>query len=84
MYGGCVQQNCSIDDLVWVTITTERAAPGHTLPCLPPSASYPAGYRPSKVKQTFSVSVPDNGELGCGPVPGPIARLRDLAPLAHG
>ena len=34
--------------------------------------------------QTFSVSVPDNGELGCGPVPGPIARLRDLAPLAHG
>lgn len=84
MYGGCVQQNCSIDELVWVEITTERAAPGRTLACLPPSASYPAGYRPKQVKRLFSVNVPDNSEIGCGPVPAPIARLTDLAPPVRG
>jgi hypothetical protein len=80
MYGGCMQQNCSIRQLVWVTITTDRVRPGHTLQCLPPGVSVPAGYRPSKVKQTFSVEVPDNGAVGCGPVPKPIRTLKDLAP----
>jgi hypothetical protein len=80
MYGGCVLINCSVRELVWVTITTERARPGHTLQCLPPSVSVPAGYRPRQVKETFSVDVPDNAEVGCGPVPGPFRDLKDLAP----
>jgi hypothetical protein len=54
MYGGCVQQNCSIGELVWVTITTDRARPGHTLQCLPPSASVPPGYRPSAALSEWS------------------------------
>lgn len=80
MYGGCMQQNCSIRQLVWVTITTDHPRPGHTLQCLPPGVSVPAGYHPSKVKQTFSVEVPDNAAVGCGPVPKPIRTLKDLAP----
>jgi hypothetical protein len=83
MYGGCVLQNCSIWELVWVTIATERARPGHTLQCLPPSVSVPAGYHPRKVKETFYVNVPDNAEVGCGPVPRPFRALKDLAPAPH-
>ena len=78
MYGGCVLQNCSINELVWVTITIDRARPGHTLRCLP--WSYPAGYHPRKVKETFTVDVPNNDVYGCGPVPRPFRELKDLAP----
>jgi len=78
MYGGCVQQDCSVSELVWVTIATARAAPGRRLPCMPPS--YPVGYHRKKVQETFSVSVPDNYEFGCGVVPAPIRKLKDLAP----
>jgi hypothetical protein len=81
MYGGCVQQNCSIRELVWVTITIDRARPGHTLQCLPGSVSVPAGYHYTRVKQTFYIDVPDNGEVGCGPVPKPLRELKDLAPV---
>jgi len=81
MYGGCVLQNCSIRQLVWVTITIDRARPGHTLQCLPGSVSVPAGYHYTRVKQTFYIDVPDNGEVGCGPVPKPFRELKDLAPL---
>jgi hypothetical protein len=76
-------ENCAIRELVWVTITTERARPGHTLQCLPPSVSVPADYRPRKVKETFSVNVPDNAEVGCAPVPRPVRDLNDLAPALH-
>jgi hypothetical protein len=80
LYGGCVQQNCSIDELVWVTITAVRAAPGRTVGCLPGSVSVPPGYRPKRVREYYSVSVPDNYGVGCGPVPAAYRRLRDLAP----
>ncbi|HEX9032111.1 MAG TPA: hypothetical protein VF834_09725 [Streptosporangiaceae bacterium] len=80
LYGGCVQVNCSLDQLVWVVITTVRAAPGHTVQCLPPTASYPSGYHPKKVRQYYSVSVPDNYGIGCGPLPGRWRKLKDLAP----
>jgi hypothetical protein len=83
MYGGCIQQNCSITQLVWVTISTVRGIGGHRLQCPPPGVSVPAGYRYHKVHQTFSVNVPDNGLTGCGPVPRRIRALKDLAPAAR-
>jgi hypothetical protein len=80
LYGGCIQQNCWITELVWVTITTKRGIGGHRLRCLPPGVSVPAGYRSHKVRQTYSVDVPDNEVIGCGPVPRRIRALKDLAP----
>jgi hypothetical protein len=82
LYGGCVSENCSHDDLVWLTIVVYTAAPGHTLACLPPSASYPPGYRPKQVKEYYTVSVVGNGEIGCGKLPSALANLKDLAPPA--
>jgi hypothetical protein len=82
LYGGCVRENCSPDDLVWLTILVYIAAPGHTLACLPPSASYPPGYRPKQVKEYYTVSVIGNGEIGCGKLPSALANLKDLAPPA--
>lgn len=82
LYGGCVQQNCSIDQLVWVTIATVRAAPGKTVACLPGSVSVPPGYKPKQVKQYYSVSVPDNFGIGCGKEPTSLSALKDLAPPA--
>jgi len=35
LYGGCVQQDCSLPQLVWVTIDTVHALPGKTVACLP-------------------------------------------------
>ena len=81
--GGCIQQNCMISQLIWVTITTERGIGRHRLTCPPPSVSVPAGYRPDEVRQTFVVDVADNEEIGCGPLPRRIAALKDLAPAAH-
>jgi len=80
LYGGCVQQDCSLPQLVWVTAETVHAAPGKTVACLPGFVSYPSGYRPKQVRQYFLISVPDNQGVGCGAVPGWIARLQDLAP----
>lgn len=80
LYGGCGQQDCSIDQLVWVTITTIRAAPGRTLACLPGSVSVPAGYQPKQVRQYYTVAVPGNVGVGCGRVPESIRTLTDLAP----
>jgi hypothetical protein len=78
IYGGCVQQSCSISELIWVVITTVRADPGTTVECVP--ASYPPVYRPSRVKQYFDVSVLGNVGTYCRNLPGPIVRLKDLAP----
>jgi hypothetical protein len=80
IYGGCVQQSCSINELVWVIITTVRANRGSTVTCLPGFASYPPGYRPSHVKRYFSVSVPGNDGIYCRNLPDSIVRLRDLSP----
>jgi hypothetical protein len=80
LYGGCVRQNCSLDELVWPTFLVYRAAPGHTLAC---ESSYgPPGISPKQVKEDFTLDVPDNDELGCGPVPPSLANLKDLAPPA--
>lgn len=80
LHGGCVQQNCSIDQLVWVTITIVRANPGKTVACLPGSVSVPSGYKPKQVKQYYSVAVPDAVGIGCGKVPDSLRALKDLAP----
>lgn len=80
IYGGCVEQSCSINELVWVIVTTVRANSGSTVTCLPGWASYPPGYRPSHVKRYFSVSVPGNDAIYCRSLPAPIAQLRDLSP----
>jgi hypothetical protein len=80
IYGGCIQQSCSIEELVWVIITTVRANPGSTVACLPGWADSAPGYRPRQVKQYFWVSVPGNYGIYCRRLPAPILRLRDLSP----
>jgi hypothetical protein len=80
LYGGCVRQNCSLDELVWPLFLVYKAAPGHTIACAP--WSYPPGYRPRQVKEYFTLSVTGNSEMGCGPVPAALANLKDLAPPA--
>lgn len=80
LYGGCVQQNCAIDQLVWVTITTVRAAPGKTIGCIPPGFSVPPGYKPKRGTEYYTVDVPDNSGGNCGPVPAALRELKDLAP----
>jgi hypothetical protein len=77
-----VQQDCSLPQLVWVSIETVRALPGKTVACLPGSASVPTGYHPKQVKQYVVISVPDSEGVGCGPVHSPITRLQNLAPPA--
>ena len=83
LYGGCVQQDCSLPELVWVTVETVRAFPGKTVACLPGSVSVPAGYRAKRVKQYFMIGVPNNVGVGCGSVPGPVMGLQNLAPPAR-
>jgi hypothetical protein len=80
LYGGCVEQSCSIDELVWPTIEVMRAAPGKTLSCPPPWVSTPSGVHSHPTKQYFVISVPNNYESGCGVLPGWVSRLRDLSP----
>lgn len=82
IYGGCIQQNCSIDELVWVTITTVRADPGTTVACLPGSVSVPPGYKPRQLTTYYTVSIPDAFAVGCGPLPRRLRNLTDLAPPA--
>ena len=82
LYGGCVQQSCSLNELVWPTIVVVRAPRGKTLACLPPEASVPPGYHPRQVKEYTMIDVAGSGEIVCGPLPGWVGRLRDLAPPA--
>jgi hypothetical protein len=80
LYGGCVRENCSHDDLVWLTILVYTAAPGHTLTC---GSTYgPPDAHPKQMKEMFTLDVPDHDELGCSPVPAALANLKDLAPPA--
>jgi len=83
LYGGCVQQNCSLDELVWPTIVVVHAAAGETLTCLPPWASYPPGYEPKQVPQYLTISVAGSTGIDCGAVPSWVSQLRDLAPPTH-
>lgn len=80
IYGGCLEQSCSIAELVWVVVTTVRAGPGSTLACLPSWADSAPGYRPMQVKQYFWVSVPGNYGIYCTRLPAPIRQLTDLSP----
>ena len=82
LYGGCVQQNRSLDELVWPTIVVVRAPAGRTLSCLPPWASYPPGYRPKQVSEYVTIGVAGNAGILCGPVPNWVHQLQDLAPPA--
>lgn len=82
LYGGCVQQNCSLDELVWPTIVVVRAPAGRTLSCLPPWVSYPPGYHPKQVSQYVTIGVAGNAGVLCGPVPNWVNQLQDLAPPA--
>lgn len=86
LYGGCVQQNCSLDELVWPTVVVVRAPAGKTLSCLPGSVSVPPGYHPKQVSQyvTIGVTIGVAGIAGivCGPVPNWVNQLQDLAPPA--
>lgn len=80
IYGGCVQQSCSIEELVWVIVTKVRAGPGSTVACLPRWADSAPGYRPAQVRQYFWVSVPGNYGIYCARLPSAILRLTDLSP----
>ena len=80
LYGGCVQQNCSLDELVWPTIVIVHAPVGKTLACLPGWASYPPGYHPKQVSQYVTIGVAGNAGILCGPVPNWVNQLQDLAP----
>jgi hypothetical protein len=82
LYGGCSQQNCSLRELVWPTIVIVHAPPGKTLACLPPSASYPPGYRHKHVHEYVTISVLDNSSINCGRIPSWVEQLTDLAPAA--
>ncbi len=82
LYGGCVQENCSLDELVWPTIVVVRAPAGKTLSCLPPWASYLPGYHPKQVGQYVTIGVAGNAGVLCGPVPNWVNPLQDLAPPA--
>jgi len=82
LYGGCMQQSCSLNELVWPSIVVVKAPAGKTLACLPPDASVPPGYQPKQVKQYVRIGVTRSGEFVCGPLPGWVTQLEDLAPPA--
>lgn len=82
LYGGCVRQNCSLNELVWPVITVVRAPAGKKLSCLPGWASYPPGYRPKQVSQYITIGVAGSRGILCGPVPRWVNQLQDLAPPA--
>lgn len=84
LYGGCVLQSCSLDQLVWPTIIVVHALAGKTLACLPPSASHPSGYRPKRVHEYVTIGVVRNSAIVCGPLPTWVRKMRDLAPPASG
>jgi hypothetical protein len=82
LYGGCVQQNCSLPELVWPSIVIVHAPTGQKVACLPPEASVPPGYRPRQVKQYVRIGVTGSGEIACGPLPTWVDQLKDLSPPA--
>ncbi|HEY7915608.1 MAG TPA: hypothetical protein VIC86_01400, partial [Acidimicrobiales bacterium] len=82
LYGGCVQQNCSLPELVWPSIVIVHAPAGQKVACLPPEASVPPGYRPRQVKQYVRIGVTGSGEIACGPLPPWVDQLKDLSPPA--
>ena len=84
IYGGCAAQSCSIEELVWVIVTTVRANPGSTVACLPSWADSAPGYKPRQVTQYFWVSVPGNYGIYCTRLPAAIKRLEDLSPPLAG
>jgi len=84
LYGGCLQQNCSLPELVWPSIVIVHAPGGRTVACLPPDASVPLGYQPRQVAQYVRISVTGSGEIACGPLPVWVDQLKDLAPPAAG
>lgn len=83
LYGGCVRQSCTVDELVWAAITVLQALPGKTLTCLPGWSLYPPGYRPKQVREYVTIGVDANSQILCGPLPKWVNQLRDLAPPAH-
>jgi hypothetical protein len=83
LYGGCIQQNCSLRELVWPTMVVVHAAPGETLACLPPWASSPDGYQPKRVHQYVTISVAESTAIYCGGIPRWVQQLRDLAPATN-
>jgi hypothetical protein len=77
---GCTKQDCGPYDLLWPRIEVTRAAPGKTLPCPPPWAMGPGGNPGKPTKEYFSISAGNISEEGCGPLPGWVSRVKDLAP----
>ena len=84
LYGGCVQLDCSLPELVWPSIVIVHAPAGRTVACLPPDASVPPGYRPRQVTQYVRIGVTGGGagEIACGPLPAWVDQLKDLSPPA--
>jgi hypothetical protein len=82
LFGGCAQQNCSANQLLWLPIVIVTARPGRTLSCLPGAVSVPPGYRSRQVREYTTITEPGNYEVDCGPPPADIERLLDLAPAA--
>jgi hypothetical protein len=76
LYGGCLQQDCSLDELIWPTITVVRSSAGRTLAC--PTDS--PGSRGLQVKQYTTIGVAGSGEIACGPLPRWVTQLKDLSP----
>jgi hypothetical protein len=79
-FGGCLHMNCHLEELLWLPLDVVSAAPGKTLACLPPSASYPPGYRPKQVKQYYTMGFGGNDEIDCSGPPRWFSVLKDLAP----
>ncbi|MHB8295738.1 MAG: hypothetical protein ACYDH5_14165 [Acidimicrobiales bacterium] len=80
IYGGCVQQDCALEQLTWLRADVVSAPAGRTLACLPGWASVPPGYHPKQVKQYTTISIPGSVGITCGPPPRWLSSLRDLAP----
>ena len=80
-YIGCTKQDCGPYDLLWPRISVTLAPPGQLLPCdvgwEPPHLRI---VKPKMAKQYFSISAGNDSEGGCGPLPGWVSRLEDLAP----
>jgi len=80
---GGLGADCSINQLVWPTITIERAASGKSLPCPPPGFEGPSPRGRSTTKRVtveFGISNAGNSEGGCGPPPKWVYSMKDLAP----
>jgi len=79
LYGGCLSPGCALDELVWPDITVTHAPKGKLMPCPLNKQSNPGVHWPP-TRVYYSISVPDNFQGGCRPLPGWVWRLKDLAP----